>query len=55
MTDQGEHVLTPQEQQLYQAMTDGDWDTVDAHLAAIQEDAPGVEELYRAMAHATRP
>jgi predicted short-subunit dehydrogenase-like oxidoreductase (DUF2520 family) len=33
----------------------GDWDTVDAHLTAIQRYAPEVEELYRAMARATRP
>jgi predicted short-subunit dehydrogenase-like oxidoreductase (DUF2520 family) len=33
----------------------GDWSTVDAHLAAIQKDAPDVEELYRALARATRP
>ena len=33
----------------------GDWTTVDAHLAAIHEHAPEIEELYRAMARATRP
>jgi len=33
----------------------GDWETVEAHLAAIHEDAPELEELYRAMARATRP
>ena len=33
----------------------GDWETVDAHLAAIHEHAPEIEELYRAMARATRP
>jgi predicted short-subunit dehydrogenase-like oxidoreductase (DUF2520 family) len=33
----------------------GDWATVDAHIAAIQRDAPELEELYRAMARATRP
>jgi predicted short-subunit dehydrogenase-like oxidoreductase (DUF2520 family) len=33
----------------------GDWATVEAHLATIQEYAPEVEELYRAMARATRP
>jgi len=33
----------------------GDWSTVEAHLAAIHEHAPELEELYRAMAKATRP
>jgi predicted short-subunit dehydrogenase-like oxidoreductase (DUF2520 family) len=33
----------------------GDWTTVDAHLAAIRRDAPDLEDLYRAMAQATRP
>jgi len=33
----------------------GDWATVEAHLAAIHEQAPEIEELYRAMARATRP
>ena len=33
----------------------GDWSTVDAHLAAIHEHAPELEELYRALAKATRP
>jgi predicted short-subunit dehydrogenase-like oxidoreductase (DUF2520 family) len=33
----------------------GDWSTVEAHLAAIREFSPDVEELYRAMARATRP
>jgi predicted short-subunit dehydrogenase-like oxidoreductase (DUF2520 family) len=33
----------------------GDWATVEAHLAAIHQDAPEIEELYRAMARATRP
>ena len=33
----------------------GDWSTVDAHLAAIREHAPEIEELYRALARATRP
>ncbi len=33
----------------------GDWTTVDAHLAAIHDRAPEIEELYRALARATRP
>ena len=33
----------------------GDWTTVEAHLAAIHEHAPEIEDLYRAMARATRP
>jgi predicted short-subunit dehydrogenase-like oxidoreductase (DUF2520 family) len=33
----------------------GDWATVEAHLAAIHEHAPESEDLYRAMARATRP
>jgi predicted short-subunit dehydrogenase-like oxidoreductase (DUF2520 family) len=33
----------------------GDWATVEAHLAAIHEHAPEIEDLYRAMARATRP
>jgi predicted short-subunit dehydrogenase-like oxidoreductase (DUF2520 family) len=33
----------------------GDWSTVDAHLAAIHERAPDLEEVYRALARATRP
>jgi predicted short-subunit dehydrogenase-like oxidoreductase (DUF2520 family) len=33
----------------------GDWATVEAHLAAIHQRAPDLEELYRAMARATRP
>ena len=37
------------------AQLDGAWATVEAHLAAIQRHAPEVEELYRAMARATRP
>jgi predicted short-subunit dehydrogenase-like oxidoreductase (DUF2520 family) len=32
----------------------GDWNTVEAHLAAIQQHAPELEDLYRAMARATR-
>jgi predicted short-subunit dehydrogenase-like oxidoreductase (DUF2520 family) len=33
----------------------GDWATVEAHVDAIQQQAPDIEELYRAMARATRP
>jgi predicted short-subunit dehydrogenase-like oxidoreductase (DUF2520 family) len=33
----------------------GDWATVDAHLSEIHDAAPELEELYRAMARATRP
>jgi len=33
----------------------GDWATVEAHLAAIRAEAPELEDLYRAMARATRP
>ncbi len=33
----------------------GDWTTVDAHVAAIRREAPGLEELYLALAEATRP
>jgi predicted short-subunit dehydrogenase-like oxidoreductase (DUF2520 family) len=33
----------------------GDWNTVEAHLAAIQQHAPELEDLYRAMARSTRP
>jgi predicted short-subunit dehydrogenase-like oxidoreductase (DUF2520 family) len=32
----------------------GDWSTVDAHLAAIRAGAPELEQLYRALAEATR-
>jgi predicted short-subunit dehydrogenase-like oxidoreductase (DUF2520 family) len=31
----------------------GDWETVDAHLAAIRERRPQLEHLYRALADAT--
>jgi predicted short-subunit dehydrogenase-like oxidoreductase (DUF2520 family) len=31
----------------------GDWTTVDAHLAALHEDAPEIESLYRVLAEAT--
>ena len=33
----------------------GDWATVDAHLAAIHDAAPDLENLYRALAQVTRP
>ena len=33
----------------------GDQPTIDAHLAALEERAPGVVSLYRALAEATRP
>ena len=32
----------------------GDLETVDAHLRAIQEQAPEIEPMYRALAEATR-
>jgi predicted short-subunit dehydrogenase-like oxidoreductase (DUF2520 family) len=32
----------------------GDWSTVDAHLAALEERAPDLVSLYRALAEATR-
>lgn len=32
----------------------GDWTTVNAHLAAIEDRAPEVEPVYRALAEATR-
>ena len=32
----------------------GDWSTVEAHLAALEERAPQVAPLYRALAEATR-
>jgi predicted short-subunit dehydrogenase-like oxidoreductase (DUF2520 family) len=31
----------------------GDWETVEAHLAAIRERRPELEPLYRALAEAT--
>ena len=31
----------------------GDWETVEAHLAAIRERRPQLEPLYRALADAT--
>jgi predicted short-subunit dehydrogenase-like oxidoreductase (DUF2520 family) len=33
----------------------GDWQTVEAHLRALEERAPDVAPLYRALAEATRP
>ena len=33
----------------------GDWSTVEAHLRALQEHAPDLVALYRALAEATRP
>jgi predicted short-subunit dehydrogenase-like oxidoreductase (DUF2520 family) len=33
----------------------GDWTTVDAHLAAIRASEPEVEQMYVALAEATRP
>ncbi|MDQ2853723.1 MAG: DUF2520 domain-containing protein [Chloroflexota bacterium] len=33
----------------------GDWTTVDAHLRALEERAPDLVPLYRALAEATRP
>jgi predicted short-subunit dehydrogenase-like oxidoreductase (DUF2520 family) len=33
----------------------GDWATVDAHLAALEERAPDLAPLYRVLAEATRP
>lgn len=33
----------------------GDWSTVDAHLAALEERAADLVPLYRALAEATRP
>jgi predicted short-subunit dehydrogenase-like oxidoreductase (DUF2520 family) len=33
----------------------GDWATVDAHVRAIQERAPELEPMYRALVEATRP
>ena len=33
----------------------GDWSTVEAHLAALEERDPDLVPLYRALAEATRP
>jgi predicted short-subunit dehydrogenase-like oxidoreductase (DUF2520 family) len=35
------------------AIERGDWETVDAHLAAIRDRAPGLEPMYRALADVT--
>jgi predicted short-subunit dehydrogenase-like oxidoreductase (DUF2520 family) len=36
-------------------LTRGDWATIEAHIAAIRERAPDVEELYRVLKDATTP
>ncbi len=36
-------------------LTRGDWATIDAHIAAIRERAPDVEQLYRVLKDATVP
>ncbi len=36
-------------------ITRGDWATIDAHVAAIRERAPGIEQLYRVLVVATTP
>ncbi|HEU0303599.1 MAG TPA: DUF2520 domain-containing protein [Gaiellaceae bacterium] len=33
----------------------GDWETVDAHLAALREERPELEPVYRVLAEATAP
>jgi len=33
----------------------GDWETVDAHVRAIHDEAPDLEPMYLALAEATRP
>jgi predicted short-subunit dehydrogenase-like oxidoreductase (DUF2520 family) len=33
----------------------GDWETVDAHVRAIHDEAPELEPMYRALAEATEP
>ena len=33
----------------------GDWNTIDAHVRAIHEEAPELEPMYVALAEATRP
>ena len=33
----------------------GDWQTVEAHLRAIHEEAPELEPMYAALAEATKP
>jgi predicted short-subunit dehydrogenase-like oxidoreductase (DUF2520 family) len=32
----------------------GDWETVDAHVRAIHDEAPDLEAMYRVLAEATR-
>jgi len=33
----------------------GDWSTVEAHLAALEREAPDLVPLYRALVEATSP
>ena len=33
----------------------GDWETVDAHVRAIHDEAPELEPMYRVLAEATKP
>jgi predicted short-subunit dehydrogenase-like oxidoreductase (DUF2520 family) len=33
----------------------GDWETVDAHVRAIHDEAPDLEAMYRVLAEATQP
>lgn len=33
----------------------GDWETVDAHVRAIHDEAPDLESMYRVLAEVTRP
>ena len=33
----------------------GDWDTVEAHVRAIHDEAPDLEAMYRVLAEATQP
>ena len=32
----------------------GDWETVDAHLAAIRAERPGLEPMYAVLAETTK-